>query len=208
MRNADVSNASHSALRTSVIPHLSTMPEFAYIARDLTGKPRGRYARGGHRARSGGRRSRAAICFRSRWPRPMAARPAPSARRACGRAIMAGTYGQLSALLGSGVPLLRSLEVIREQTPHKNLANGAGRRSLARAGRRDAGRRDGPASAGVRRAGHQHRPRRRRRRLPGRSARSARQIHRAAGRAQEPRHRRAGLPDDPVRRWARSSSTC
>ena len=36
--------------------------------------------------------------------------------------IMAGTYGQLSALLGSGVPLLRSLEIIRQQTPHKNLA--------------------------------------------------------------------------------------
>jgi general secretion pathway protein F/type IV pilus assembly protein PilC len=35
---------------------------------------------------------------------------------------MAATYGQLSALLGSGVPLLRSLEVIRQQTPHRNLA--------------------------------------------------------------------------------------
>jgi general secretion pathway protein F/type IV pilus assembly protein PilC len=35
---------------------------------------------------------------------------------------MATTYGQLSALLKSGVPLLRSLEVIRQQTPHKNLA--------------------------------------------------------------------------------------
>jgi type II secretory pathway component PulF len=35
---------------------------------------------------------------------------------------MASTYAQLSALLGSGVPLLRSIEVIREQTPHKNLA--------------------------------------------------------------------------------------
>ena len=33
---------------------------------------------------------------------------------------MATTYGQLSALLTSGVPLLRSLEVIRQQTPHKN----------------------------------------------------------------------------------------
>jgi general secretion pathway protein F/type IV pilus assembly protein PilC len=36
--------------------------------------------------------------------------------------VMAATYGQLSALLGSGVPLLRSLEIIRQQTPHKNLA--------------------------------------------------------------------------------------
>jgi type II secretory pathway component PulF len=35
---------------------------------------------------------------------------------------MASTYGQLAALLGSGVPLLRSLEVLRQQTPHKNLA--------------------------------------------------------------------------------------
>jgi general secretion pathway protein F/type IV pilus assembly protein PilC len=36
--------------------------------------------------------------------------------------IMASTYGQLAALLGSGVPLLRSIEVLREQTPHKNLS--------------------------------------------------------------------------------------
>jgi general secretion pathway protein F/type IV pilus assembly protein PilC len=35
---------------------------------------------------------------------------------------MAATYGQLSALLGSGVPLLRSIDIIRQQTPHKNLA--------------------------------------------------------------------------------------
>jgi general secretion pathway protein F/type IV pilus assembly protein PilC len=36
--------------------------------------------------------------------------------------VMASTYAQLASLLGSGVPLLRSLEVIREQTTHKNLA--------------------------------------------------------------------------------------
>ena len=129
------------------------MPEFAYIARDLTGnRVEGTLAAGTEReavASLSGRR----ICFRSRWRRPTDARPARSVRRACGRAIMATTYGQLSALLGSGVPLLRSLEVIREQTPHKNLADRARRRPLARAGRRDAGRRDGPAPAGVRRAG-------------------------------------------------------
>ena len=31
-------------------------------------------------------------------------------------------YGQLSAPLTSGVPLLRSLDLLREQTPNKNLA--------------------------------------------------------------------------------------
>jgi general secretion pathway protein F/type IV pilus assembly protein PilC len=39
-----------------------------------------------------------------------------------GARVMAGTYGQLSALLGSGVPLLRSLEVLRQQTSNKNLS--------------------------------------------------------------------------------------
>jgi hypothetical protein len=79
---------------------------------------------------------------------------------------MASTYGQLSALLGSGVPLLRSLEVIREQTPHKNLAKvledvhsrvqeGA---TLADAMARIPGR-----SANC----HQHHPRGRQRRLHG-----------------------------------------
>jgi general secretion pathway protein F/type IV pilus assembly protein PilC len=49
---------------------------------------------------------------------------APSAKRSpkVKARVMASTYGQLAALLGSGVPLLRSLDLLREQTPHKNLA--------------------------------------------------------------------------------------
>jgi general secretion pathway protein F/type IV pilus assembly protein PilC len=35
---------------------------------------------------------------------------------------MASTYAQLASLLSSGVPLLRSIDVIRQQTRHKNLA--------------------------------------------------------------------------------------
>jgi general secretion pathway protein F/type IV pilus assembly protein PilC len=50
--------------------------------------------------------------------RPTGAKASPKVRAR----IMAGTYGQLSALLGSGVPLLRSIDLLREQTPHKNLA--------------------------------------------------------------------------------------
>ena len=205
MRNED----SHSQFRipTFRIPPFSLMPDFAYIARDLTGnRVEGTLAAGNERE------AVAALSGRDLFPLKVASadgRAAGAKRSPRVQArVMAGTYGQLSALLGSGVPLLRSLEVHSRANAAQESGDGAGRRSFARAGRRDAGRRDGPPSARVRRTGDQHRPRRRRRRLPGRSARSAGQVHRAAGRTQEPRHRRAGLPGDPVRAWARSSSTC
>lgn len=97
------------------------MPEFAYIARDLTGnRVEGTLAAGNEREVV------AALSGRDLFPlkvasadgRAVGAKRSPRVRAR----IMAGTYGQLSALLGSGVPLLRSLEIIREQTPHKNLA--------------------------------------------------------------------------------------
>ena len=97
------------------------MPEFAYIARDLTGnRVEGTLAAGTEREVV------AALSGRNLFPLKVAS----SNGRAAGtkgsprvRArIMASTYGQLAALLGSGVPLLRSLEVLRQQTPHKNLA--------------------------------------------------------------------------------------
>jgi general secretion pathway protein F/type IV pilus assembly protein PilC len=97
------------------------MPEFAYIARDLTGnRVEGTLAAGTERE------AVATLSARDLFPvnvgsvdgRPVGARSSPRVRAR----VMAGTYGQLSALLGSGVPLLRSLEVIRQQTPHKNLA--------------------------------------------------------------------------------------
>ncbi len=97
------------------------MPEFAYIARDLTGKRvEGTLAAGSERE------AVAALSGKDLFPlkvasadgRPTGVKASPRVRAR----IMAGTYGQLSALLGSGVPLLRSLDLLREQTPHKNLA--------------------------------------------------------------------------------------
>jgi general secretion pathway protein F/type IV pilus assembly protein PilC len=97
------------------------MPDFAYIARDLTGnRVEGTLAAGNERE------AVAALSGRNLFPLKVASADG----RATGTTkslkvssrVMASTYAQLSALLGSGVPLLRSLEVIREQTPHKNLS--------------------------------------------------------------------------------------
>jgi general secretion pathway protein F/type IV pilus assembly protein PilC len=96
------------------------MPEFAYTARDNTGT-----LVQGTLAANTEREAVAALLGRNLFPSKVAAAGgltagSKSSPRVKPR-IMARTYGQLSALLGSGVPLLRSLEVIREQTPHKNL---------------------------------------------------------------------------------------
>jgi type II secretory pathway component PulF len=96
------------------------MPEFAYIARDTTGtRVQGTLAAGTERE------AVATLSSRNLFPLKVAsadgrAAGTKSSPRVNSR-IMARTYGQLSALLGSGVPLLRSLEVLREQTPNKNL---------------------------------------------------------------------------------------
>jgi type II secretory pathway component PulF len=97
------------------------MPDFAYIARDLTGnRVEGTLAAGNEREAA------AALSGRDLFPLKVAtadgrAAGAKRSPRVSAR-VMASTYSQLSALLGSGVPLLRSIEVLREQTPHKNLA--------------------------------------------------------------------------------------
>lgn len=95
------------------------MPEFAYIARDLTGnRVEGTLAAGSEREVI------ASLSAKDLFPLKVASadrRAASGSPRVKAR-IMAGTYSQLSALLGSGVPLLRSIEVLKEQTPHKNLA--------------------------------------------------------------------------------------
>ena len=96
------------------------MPEFAYIARDLSGRRvEGTLAAGTEREVV------ATLSAKDLFPLKVASadgrlggtRGSPRVRAR----IMAATYGQLSALLGSGVPLLRSLDIIRQQTPHKNL---------------------------------------------------------------------------------------
>ena len=97
------------------------MPDFAYIARDLTGnRVEGTLAAGNERE------AIAALSGRDLFPLKVASADgrAAGAKRSpkVSARVMASTYAQLSALLGSGVPLLRSLEVLREQTPHKNLA--------------------------------------------------------------------------------------
>jgi type II secretory pathway component PulF len=96
------------------------MPDFAYTARDTTGK-----LVEGLLAAATEREAIATLSAKDLFPVKVtsAEKWSPSTGTARVRArVMAATYGQLSALLGSGVPLLRSLEVIREQTPHKNLA--------------------------------------------------------------------------------------
>jgi general secretion pathway protein F/type IV pilus assembly protein PilC len=96
------------------------MPEFAYIARDVTGKRvEGTLSAGTEREAA------AALSAKDLFPLKVASadgRPTRGSSPRVRARIMAGTYGQLSALLGSGVPLLRSLEIIRQQTPHKNLS--------------------------------------------------------------------------------------
>jgi type II secretory pathway component PulF len=97
------------------------MPEFAYIARDLSGKKvEGTLAAGSERE------AVAALSGKDLFPLKVASAdgraPAAKGTAKVKARVMAGTYGQLSALMGSGVPLLRSLELLREQTPHKSLA--------------------------------------------------------------------------------------
>jgi general secretion pathway protein F/type IV pilus assembly protein PilC len=95
------------------------MPEFAYIARDLTGnRVEGTLAAGTEREVI------ASLSAKDLFPLKVASAERTTAAGRTPRVkarIMATTYNQLSALLRSGVPLLRSIEVIREQTPHKNL---------------------------------------------------------------------------------------
>ncbi len=97
------------------------MPDFAYIARDMTGnRVEGTLAAGTERE------AIAALSGRNLFPLKVASSDgrAPGTRKSprISARVMASTYGQLAALLGSGVPLLRSLEVLRQQTANKNLA--------------------------------------------------------------------------------------
>lgn len=97
------------------------MPDFAYIARDMTGnRVEGTLAAGNERE------VLAALSGRNLFPLKVASADgrATGTKRSpkVSPRVMASTYAQLSALLGSGVPLLRSIEVLREQTPNKNLA--------------------------------------------------------------------------------------
>src|SRR3990170_4549570 len=86
------------------------MPDFAYTARDTPGKlVEGLLAAGAERE------AVATLAAKDLFPVKVTSAEKWTATAGTARVrarIMAATYGQLSALLGSGVPLLRSLEVI------------------------------------------------------------------------------------------------
>ncbi|MHB1034237.1 MAG: type II secretion system F family protein [Pirellulales bacterium] len=95
------------------------MPDFAYIARD----PSGRQVTGTLSANTQ-REAMAALGQRSLFPVRV---EIDSAETVVGRTkrikaqLMTATYGQLADLLRGGVPLLRSIEVLRTQSSHRGL---------------------------------------------------------------------------------------
>jgi general secretion pathway protein F len=96
------------------------MPEFTYTARD----PAGQKVSGSVTA-AGRREAIAAIGARSLFPLEVRtdapAANKPSHVRRVPAQLLATTYGQLADLLHSGVPLLRSLEVLQKQSSHNGL---------------------------------------------------------------------------------------
>lgn len=95
------------------------MPDFAYTARDLQGaKVTGTLAAASEREVI------AVLSGKSLFPIEVAAarsKASPLSRKRVSGQLMATTYNQLAALLRSGVPLLRSIRVIRDQTSNIRL---------------------------------------------------------------------------------------
>ena len=95
------------------------MTDFAYIARDRKGqKVNGRVSAGSQRD------ALALLDARALYPLEVKAEEVKAARGKFKRVqpqLVAITYNQLSSLLRSGVPLLRSLELLRDQTSHSGL---------------------------------------------------------------------------------------
>lgn len=90
------------------------MAEFTYIARDQSGQRVTGTITAGNR-----REALAAIAARSLFPvevRGDAPALEPKSMRRVSAQVLATTFGQLADLLRSGVPLLRSLEVLERQT--------------------------------------------------------------------------------------------
>jgi general secretion pathway protein F/type IV pilus assembly protein PilC len=97
------------------------VPDFQYIARDLQGQQvTGLIAAGSEKE------VLAQLASRSLFPVKVSAgggqKTGRRGRRIRGQ-LLATTYSQLSSLLRSGVPLLRSLNLLKEQTSHSGLAN-------------------------------------------------------------------------------------
>ncbi len=97
------------------------MPEFQYIARDGSGQQVT-----GSLAAATEREVLTQLAQRSLFPVRVSSQAASQTRRSQGKRIrgtlLATTYGQLSSLLRSGVPLLRSLRLLQEQSSHAALA--------------------------------------------------------------------------------------
>ena len=96
------------------------MAEFQYIARDNSGQ-----RVSGSIAAATRREALAAIAGRALFPvevRGAAAATAATRDRRVRAQVLAAMYGQLADLLRSGVPLLRSLDVLRRQTTHTRMA--------------------------------------------------------------------------------------
>ncbi len=95
------------------------MPEFNYIARDQTGR-----RMEGTIAAAGRGEAVAALAGQQLFPIEVQdAAPAAQPRRVrrVPAALLAVSYGQLADLLRGGVPLLRALKVIEQQTSHAGL---------------------------------------------------------------------------------------
>jgi len=96
------------------------MPEFTYVARDPAGE---RVT--GTIAAAGRREVLAALSSRSLFPLEVEADKKviePKRVRRVAHQLLATTYGQMADLLHSGVPLLRSIEVIEKQSTSAGLA--------------------------------------------------------------------------------------
>jgi len=95
------------------------VPDFAYIARDATGqKVSGTLSAATEREVLG------ILSGKSLFPVQVSmskASAAPGAKLRVRGQIMATVYSQLAALLRGGVPMLKSLAVLREQSSNKNL---------------------------------------------------------------------------------------
>lgn len=95
------------------------MPDFAYIARDRTGQQVS-----GTMSAATDREVLSLLAGKALFPVKVTAKAAavqPGANLRVKGQIMATFYAQLAALLRSGVPLLRAVSVLREQTSNTNF---------------------------------------------------------------------------------------
>ena len=97
------------------------MPEFSYVARSHDGEKVS-----GSISADGRREALAALAGQALFPIDVQA-DSPVVRddrvRRVPAQLLANTYGQMADLLRSGVPLLRSLEVLEKQTSHAGLTH-------------------------------------------------------------------------------------